>query len=818
MKIRISLVICALFIILSFSTQLLAQQNGEGNISGKVLDTNNEAAMYANIILHNPTDSAMVKGAVAGEDGAFQFVDVPFGKYFISTTYVGFAPYQSEILVLDQSNLNLSTIQLAEASNELAEITVTAQRPMFEMKSDKMVFNVDGTINASGDNALELLRKSPGVVLNNDDAITLLGKSGVKVYIDGKESPLSGDNLASFLRSLQAEQLDAIEIITNPTAEYDAEGSGGIINFRLKKDTSLGFNTGINLNYSRGENDRYSSSVNTNYRNQKFNVYGNYEIYKGANLSVLETYRETPTQILNTKNDMLDNWQGHDITVGVDWFLNEQNTVGVKVNGSKETETETADGGTELFQFMPNLDLTQATPDSMLVSSAEGDDKDGNLNFNLNYEFKDEAKNQLNIDLDAGFYEDTESRMLFNTYRNATDNTALSEFFYENNPDTDIQIYTAKADYKRPLFNGNFGAGIKLSLVNTDNVFSFLNVDETGKFLDYTKSNHFTYNENVNAAYFTYSNEKDKFTYNFGLRAEQTNLEGILMAFETDETLEKNKQSYLDLFPSASLSYQVNEKNAFSLSYSRRINRPNYHDLNPFEFKIDELTAEKGNPFLKSEYSNNVELRHSFMQMVNTTLAYSHTTNIITQMINANEAGTGIVVSNENMAQTNHFSLNIASPIPITEWWNGYTSITGYYVHTTADFGENKNIDLNAKSFNFYLQNTFTLPMDFSAELSGWYNSSGIWGNIQYKPQYGVDLGLQKKVLDGKGKIKLGVTDIFKSNKFRGTIEFDDLYSDVTSTWESHRYKVGFSYLFGNDGVKIRNRSTGSEAENNRIK
>lgn len=789
------------------------QAQSLGNIAGKIYDADNQVALYANVILQSPTDSSMIKGEITDENGAFAFTGVEHGSYQLMVSYIGFDNYYSEIFDLNSSNYEMPSITLQASGTRLEEVTVTAQRPMIEMKADKVVFNVSGTVNSSGDNGLELLRKSPGVMIDNNENVNVLGKSGVKIYIDGKESPLTGDDLAAFLKTLQADQIDAIEIITNPSAKYDAEGNAGIINIRLKRDKNMGANANINLGVSQGEKFQANGSVSGNYRNKKTNVFGNYGYRNGQSTNFMRLYREQNGLTFDNRNDMLNDWEGHSYKFGTDYFINKKNTIGFLVNGYTGSSKFTSESRT------PIATIGVIEIDSILVANSETDSERDNHNFNINYQFDSGKERTLNVDLDYGLYRNRSEDMQPNFYRNRTETQTFSERTYATNSPTDIDIYTLKADYEQPAFKGKLGAGIKTAYITTDNTFMFYNVINDIRNLDETVSNEFTYKENVNAAYVNYNTQIKKFGINAGVRTEQTNWEGDLKTF-TGSGDRTDNDSYINFFPSAGVSWQMNEKNSFNLSYSRRINRPSYQDLNPFVSRLDELTFEKGNVRLRPEYTNQIQLRHAFNYSLNTTLSYSRTNDVITRLVDIDDDNPNAsFITWENIAKQNHYSINVAAPIPFTDWWSSYTSLTVFHLHNNADYGDGKIIDVRATTLNGYSQQTFKLPKDISLEVSGWFVTPSVWGgNMKTNSMGSMDIGIQKRILQNKGKLKIALTDVFKTNEWSGESRLGNLYMDANGGWDSRRVKVNFSYMIGNEKVKSRKRKTGLEDESKRVK
>ena len=800
-------VILLLFLLLNFFA-LTAQNN---TITGSVFDDQNEAIAYGNILLNSAVDSTMTKVELSDDSGTFKFINVENGAYFISISYVGLPAYSSAIIKVANENIQLPQITLAPATNDLEAVTVTAARPILEVKPDKMVFNVDGSINATGSDAFELLRKAPGVVVDNNENVNLLGKTGVKIYIDGKPSPMSGDQLANYLKTIPSSQIDAIEIITNPSARFDAEGGAGIINIKMKKDKKLGANAGLNLGYRAGIVDSYNGSVNGNYRNKNINIFGNYSYYHSENYSFTNLAKtqngfkvESNSEWQNAHNS---NWA----KMGVDYFINEKSTIGILVDGGLGK-------GKSKMSNRTLISLDGASNlDSILVANMTDEEEYNEVKYNMNYQWDDGKGVVYTADLDYGVFYNNKDTYLPNMYYNADETAVIGESVYKNPTEAKIDIKTAKIDHERPFDDGKIEAGLKVAEVKTDNMFEFYNVVDGSDVLDITQSNDFTYNENVNAAYVSNSKKIGKFSYNYGLRAELTNSTGDL----TSEIQTNNKKvdtTYFNLFPSAGVSFEMNKKNSFQLNYSRRINRPDYHELNPFQQRIDELTYQSGNPFLRPEYTNKIGLTHTYNYSINTTLSYSKTTDVVSQITEI-VGDKGSVIRPENIAQQEVLSLNVSGAIPINKWWSSFTNLTVFHERYQSDSTNDFDIDASATTANIYMQHTFKLPKEISLEVSGWANSPGLWGGtFKTSAQGSLDLGLKKKLLANKASLQLAVTDIFKTTNWKGSYDVGGLAIEGNGGWNSRQVKVNFSYQFGNSNVKSRNRKTGSADESGRVK
>jgi iron complex outermembrane receptor protein len=810
MKTSIDRLLCAALAL--FAAPFLHAQN-PGTISGQVFDKEGRALEYATILLQRTADTTLAKLEYTAPDGSFRIAEVAPGNYFVAVSFVGLPDYRTEPFILDEGQqLRLPDISYKGSAVEMKEVTVTAQRPILEMKPDKMVFNVQNTINGAGNNAMELLRKAPGVVVDNNDNITMLGRAGVQIYIDGKPSPLRGNDLAEFLKSLQADEIDAIELISNPSARFDASGNAGVINIKLKKDKRLGGNGSVNLGHSVGVLPNYQGGISGNYRNKTMNTFGSYNFNAGNWLSNMDMYREQLGLKFDQQSVNGGNSQSHNFKAGADFFLNPKNTIGFLVNGFNSDFVQNGSSRALIGK------TGQVQLDSILVASTRNEGFRNNLNFNVNYRFDNGKETIWNIDADYGMFRNDGSEDQPNLYLDGSEQVVLSERTYANNTPTDINITTFKLDHERPFLQGKLSAGLKSAIVATDNTFDFFNVIDGQKVLSTDLSNHFDYTEIVNAAYLSFARQFKKFGISAGVRAEQTNSEGILTAMRPVDNAEV-KRSYLDFFPSGGITFTANQNNSLQLNYSRRINRPSYQDLNPFQGRLDELTYEQGNPFLRPEYANNLQLTHTFKYRYNTTLSYSHTRDQITRIVDT--AGvSGSYITWLNLANQYAYSLAFSAPVQVRPWWSSFTNLTGSLLQNRADYGGGKTVDLSATTFNIYSQHTFKLPKSWSVEVSGWYNAPSLWGGtFEMNAMWSVDAGVQKKLFGGKGNLRIAVSDIFRSNRWSGVSRFGVMDSVVSGGWDSRRFRTSLTYNFGNSEVKgARRRSTGLEDEQKRIK
>ncbi|MGH1438079.1 MAG: TonB-dependent receptor domain-containing protein [Lewinella sp.] len=791
-------------------------QSQSASIKGQLQDPDGEAVVFANVALYNSTDSTLVKVETTDEAGVFRIQGLSPGSFNLSATYVGAADlWQNEIALSDGQQLDLEILQFTSTSVELEEATVTATRALVEVKPDRTVFNVQGTINSTGADAISLLRKAPGVTVDNNDNISVLGRAGVLLYVDGKRLPLTGQDLTSYLQNLQADQIDHIDIISNPGAKYEAEGNAGIIDIRLKKDKNLGSNGSISGTYSQGQYARMNGSASGNYRNKWMNLFATAGINDGEVFNDMDFFSTQNGIQLDETNRMRNSWQGLNARLGTDFFINDQHTIGflVSVNdfsGEHRGYNRIA---------IANLE-TPNSIDSILVSDNISMDTRQQQTYNINYRYDNRKGRTINLDVDYGNYDNDSDRSQPNRYYDAQEQELLTEVINAFNTPTQIDIYTAKLDYEEDVLGGKLGLGTKLSQVSSDNTFLVFDIQNGVSVRDDQSSNIFDYRENVYAGYVSFTRPiNEKWNFSAGLRAEQTDAEGNLQPFDEDLQEPPVILNYLSWFPNAGLTWQVAPTHSLSLNYGRRINRPDYNVLNPFNNQLSQLSYEKGNPFLQPEIVNNVELSYTLKYRYNFKVGYSRTIDQITRLIAPDEEDDRAnFISWENLADQTIYSMNISAPFQVMEGWNSYVNLSASHLNNQADYGDGAIVDVQVFTYSIYQQQTIDLPGGFKGEVSGYYSGPGVWGGVfKYESSWSLDLGLQKKFLNDQLNVRLSASDLFYETGWDGVSEFNGLISSGGGNWDSRRVSLSMSYNFGNQNVKSRRRNTGLEDEAKRL-
>lgn len=785
----------------------------KGKITGKLINTEGKAVVAATVTLQNATDSSLVKAVVSNKEGIYELENIAYGNYLLAVSSVGYEKTVKELSL--HTGTAAMDFSLPPASKTLSDVVIKTKKPLIEVKADKTVFNVEGSINAQGSNALELLSKSPGVLVDNNENITVKGKTGTKIYVDGKMMQLDNKDLAAYLKSINSNDIEAIEMISNPSAKYDASGNAGIINIRLKKNKKYGSNGSVNLGLVQGYTPKGNGSVNLNYRDKKINIFSNVGGNLGNYEEHLDLYRIQNDSIFDQKSRNVYKDKSINAKAGADLFLDSKNTIGVMATANFNDNTWGGNSATNIY-YQPTGDYVKKLEAFNTIPGSRT-----NANLNLNYRYADTAGKTINVDADYGLFRGTGRSFQPNNYY-APNGDLLYQLTYRNYTPTDIDIYTIKADVEINKWKGKLGYGAKAAYVRTKNTFDFYNVENGTDVKQLSKSNSFDYKENVNAAYINYNRQLNaKWGLQLGVRAEQTNSEGVLTRADgIHQADDKVTRHYLDLFPSGALTWTVDKKNTLNLTYSRRIDRPTYQDLNPFENKLDELTYQKGNAFLKPQYTDNVELTHTFMGFINTSLSYSYVKDYSTMITDtANKNAT--FIQQRNLASQQIYGFSIGAPLPIAKWWNGYVNVWGNQQKFKGEFNGEK-INRSYNLYGLYMQNTFNISKKkgVNAELSGWYNGKSVWGGTWVvKPMGGFDVGLQKSMFKGKGNLKASVTDVLFSQYWKSKTNFGGVYIDGEGKGESRTFRLNFTYRFGNNNVKAaRERKTGLETEAGRIK
>jgi iron complex outermembrane recepter protein len=753
----------------------------------QVVDSQQRPIESAIVHLLSLTDSTLLKTEITDADGQIEATVGTAPDFGFVVSALGFQTRRGSVAEL----VPKGQIRLEVAENALEEVTITARKPMFEVKTDKLVFNVQQSTVSTGNTALELLRKSPGIVVDQSDNIAMRGKNGVRIYIDGKPSPLAGADLAAQLQSMQASDIEAIEIIANPSARFDAAGNAGIINIRLKKDKNLGFNGTVSVGLTQGKYLRNNGNASLNYRNRRFNTFGTYGNNFGRSWDFFDFYRAQNGLVFDQKTNNTRNAQNHNAKWGLDWFLSKKHTLGIGVSGFANRSQSRASTAAPVF-----LAINTQQPIELLLSKGTREGHRRNLNANINYQWAVGKGKSLSADLDYGAFDLFNEELVPNRYVNVNNTSeVLRSLDFRSLTPTDIRIRSAKADWEQPLGNKNLQMGLKTAGVRTNHTFLF---EEDGQ-PDPTRSNAFTYDERIHAAYAQLARQTETFDWQLGLRAEMTQSEGDL---QTDNDIaDKNvRRQYLDWFPSAAANWNANAHHRWGVSYSRRIDRPVYSALNPFEYRINELTYSKGNPFLRPQYTHTASVSHTYNWTLTTSLSYSYVNNFFAELSDTIEDRRSFLRT-ENFDKQEVWNLTTSYPFQLAPWCSGFATATGSHTRYRATFEPGKTIDINNTALSTYAQVTFKAGKRLSLEASGSYSTPSVWGGTYVTRAFWfMDLGAQYRT--DRLTLRLVLADVFQSMRWRGVAEFGGLYAVAAGGWDSRQVRLNATYTFGKSTVK----------------
>lgn len=778
------------------------QALGQSTVSGIVIDEKKQAASFANVLILNQKDSSMVKGVVADVDGKFQVPQITHNTYLLSVTTIGYQKYYQKIEV--RADLNLGNIQLLPESKTLAEVEVSVKKQLIERSGDKMIMNVEASPITSGLNGLELMEKVPGITVDrNSETIKVKGKSGVLVMIDDRKTYLSDEQLANFLKTLKSDDIEKIEVITNPSARYDASGTTAIINIKTKKGKNFGTNYIVDMGVGYSNYKEYGSfpknnqGITMNAKKGKYTLYANIsrnymtwfnafnetqELYEGSNLV------ETRKNIGKAKGNG-DSWSSK---VAFDYDFNKKTSVGFTVQGalSDNPLARTINQSNQQASTMQAIEM---------LRNRDSNNKNYLFNTHLKQTF-DTSGTVLNVDFDVILNKSNFNDRFTTTTLSEGNNSVVKNQIISPN---DFTTYALKADFVK-----NFTTKVKLE-TGFKSSFSTNAKDFNDNFMNdggVLVNSYFNFKENINAAYFMVNSELSKtLNLQIGLRGEQTNTSGKNRGGE-----ELSSQHYFNLFPTLSLNKKVTKDYAVSLGFSRRINRPNSDNFNVFNRFFSPQQYVKGNPFLLPSLQNSISMTHTIKDAFSFTLDYVNVNQFFAEVYNVDSTyvpGRRLVresVENVN-GKVSWWSFSTSLPFNLTKWWNVNVNIwSGINMYNYSR--ENAVVDVNQFYSGLYLQQTFTLNKTLSAEISGYVNSGETWGFETSKAQGAFDLGIKKFIWDKKGTLKISIQDPADLNRFRNVARTNELISTGEYRWDNRRLRINFTYNFGNTNVKVNQR------------
>lgn len=772
----------------SVTAQLLAQ----GSVAGKILDSlSREPLSFASVRIFQNSDKKLIGGNITSEDGEF-LIELPAGQYYGDIEFMGYKTYAIAQFSItnERTHHNLGTIKLASSTSILDEVVVQAQKSSMELSLDKKIFNVGQDLANAGGNASDILTNIPSVSVDPEGNVKLRGSDNVRILIDGKPSGLVSFKGGSGLQQLQANIIERVEVITNPSARYEAEGMAGIINIVLKKNNAQGFNATFDI--ITGYPNNFGGAANLNYRHKKINFFVNYGIsYRkqpGRGSIYQEVYGEDTTFILKQANRGSILGFNNNIRGGLDYYFNEKSILTASYLFRRSDATRITNIRYEDYYF--------ATSNQPRISTRRQDEteQEPNSEYSLVYK-KSFATKGHDLIGEIKFLDNWESSNQTFTQRfyqpDNTEDISKAKLQKSLNDEFEKQLLL-QVDYTKPLGRERkFETGLRTSFRNMINDYIVSEENSAGELVPLPDlDNVFEYHENILAAYGIFGNKVKKISYQAGLRVESTDVKTTLR-----ETNEVNPRQYVNLFPSAHFTLDMTKQNALQLSYSRRVRRPFYNDLSPFMTFADSRNFFSGNPNLNPEFSNVMEVGHmKYFEKgsITSSVYYRHTNGKIERIRTVDDEGNSRTLP-QNLLTEKSYGVEFTSEYTLTRWWK--LDFNFNFFHSNID-GSNIQSTYKTTTYSWFARQTsrFTLPHNFDVQLRGNYEAEQKTAQGRRKALYYADIAMSKDILKGRGTINFNVLDVFNTRKVRSVMNGTNFYTE--SQFQARRRQMNLTVSY----------------------
>ncbi len=765
--------------------------------TGKIVDEQNTPISYANIVAKDKIDNSIITGVITNENGEFT-INPKKGNIFIEISFVGFTTKK-----IHPTKPNIGTIVLEE-EGQLQEVVITARKKLIQQKVDRLVFNVENTVAGIGGTALDAIKTTPSVNVDTDK-LTIVGKGNVRVMVNDRIIQLSGNELNAYLNTIASDDIKNIEVITTPPSKYDAEGNSGLINIVLKKSKENSWNNQIRTSYTQATYPLLNFGNTFNYNKDKLSLIASLNGKKGQTAQFNEFDIMYPSASTETNLDMKNKENMISGRLGLDYNVTDKAIIGILYSGSFENKG-IKDGGRTL------IDDANGT---FIINEGNADTKNKNHSINAHYIQKlDTLGEKLSIDIDYFNYNNSSNR----GFSSEQFITNPSFFEAKNSTNQNIKNYSGRVDLEHPSKWANFSYGVKITITKTDSDVAFYNTTTGTPVFDPTQSNEFMYSENINAIYADMSKAlSKKWQTKIGLRFENTRTKGI-----SKTNNQTNVNSYNKLFPSVYLGYNPNTKNMFNMSYSKRIQRPSFERLNPFRFYINPISYQEGNPFLRPQISENLEVKHIYKGKFISKAFVSYLDDGYFNIIKAEDGvQQRIVVTFDNFYTAYNYGLTETFLYNPTKWWNTTTQATLSKMDTRYKDGFNLDAELlSGLNFQLYNRNTFHLneAKTIQAEATLIYASPQKLMYFSTSEMVDLNLGLKFSLLDKNLNCTVAVNDILKRKATSVNTKTNGINQAYYNYFDTQNFKISLNYSFGNKKIKVKQHNSGNETEQNRAK
>lgn len=802
-----------LFLVFLVHLIVLGQSPSARTLRLTILDPQKAPVPGATVRLFSP-DSVLISTSAADAAGTILFEAPGPGFFRAQVSASGFAVLiTSRYDLLNNTSLS-DTILLTPNREVLGNVVVTSRKPAIQFLADKTVINPEASITNAGATIMEVLEKSPGITVSKDGSIIMKGKPSVMVLIDGKQTQLSGADLQSYLSGISASQVDAIELIENPGAKYDAAGNAGIINIRMKSNRQKGFNGSLNLSIGQGFYPKTGNSLNLNYRNGRMNWYLNAGIRASnekENLYTLRKYVDTnnaDSVLLEQPNFSKNRILGSNFKAGLDFFASEPTTLGISFTGGL------FDRQARSFAAIKWMDAAYHL-DSVINTNGVNNQHFRRAGINLYGRHKIDGNSEISVDFDYVRFR-VNGDQDYQTQLDApgSDVQATNGFTRSK-----LEIIAAKADYTHRFKSFVLETGLKTAVNKTDNLAQYYFAENNNWQPDLGRSNNFLYNETISAAYASADVKKEKWHWQVGLRYEFTSYKAHQLGNAVVKDSSFNRK-YGSLFPTGFVAYELDSNNTFTFRTGRRIDRPPFQNLNPFLVTLNKYTLVTGNPYIRPQYTWNFALGHTYRQMLTTEISYSYLKDYFSQIFIIDESSNNInkniiIYTRGNVGSFQNFGITETFQRQLTKWW----SLTAAAVlnHKIIRGVVWAPFEARVTQLNVSLNNQLQLGKGWGFEVSGYYQTrSQIDLQEWLEPQGELDLGISKSIMKNKGSLRLSVRDITLYQNYSGFSTFQNSYEPFRVTWDSRVVRLNFNWRFGKAMKPVRRTEGGAAEEINR--